>query len=149
MAEALDIRALDHEDLIDRNAEKETLKRSFHYLVDSIDAAALLPAALSASLISDQQRSDCASEADPYKKAEKFVSHLQRVVNGDSTKFHTFLEVLRRTNQRRIASRLQSKRTMYKVSDHGLLILRLFIDLFHLPKIIGWLTIKNSKSLVN
>ena len=96
--------------VIDKSAEKETLKLLFHYLVDNIDAAALLPAALSARLISDRQRSDCASEADPYEKAEKFVGHLQRAVNGDTAKFHTFLEVLYKTNQGNIASRLQSKR---------------------------------------
>ena len=96
--------------VIDKSAEKETLNLLFHYLVDNIDAAALLPAALSARLISDRQRSDCASEADPYVKAEKFVGHLQRAVNGDTAKFYTFLEVLHKTNQGNIASRLQSKR---------------------------------------
>ena len=96
--------------VIDRSAEKETLKLLFHELVNSIDAVALPTAALSASLISEQQRSDCTSEANPYKKAEKFVGHLQRAVNGDTAKFHTFLKVLRETNQESIASRLQSKR---------------------------------------
>ena len=106
MAEALDVEAI----VIDRSAEKETLKLLFHYLVNSIDAAALLPAALSASLITEQQRSDCASEADPYKKAEKFVGHLQRAVNGDTANFRKFLKVLHITNQGSIATRLQSKR---------------------------------------
>ena len=89
------------------NGEKETLNLSFAYLVNSLDADTLLPAALSASLISEQQRSDCASEADPYKKAEKFVVHLQRAVNGDRFKFHIFLKVLRETNQEGIAVHLQ------------------------------------------
>ena len=113
MAEALDVRkrSMDVEAIvIERSAEKETLKLLFHYLVNSIDAAALLPAALSASLISEQQRSDCACEADPYKKAEKFVGHLQRAVNGDTANFRKFLKVLHITNQGSIATRLQSKR---------------------------------------
>ena len=94
-------------DVGDHRGEKETLKLSFPYLVDSIDTAALLPAALSASLISDQQRSDCASETEPYKKAEKFLTYLQRSVNGDSNKLHKFVEILRETGQESIAVRLQ------------------------------------------
>ena len=87
--------------------EKETLKLLFSYLVNSIDTAALLPAAQSASLISEQQRSDCASEAEPYKKAEKFLTYLQRSVNGDSNKFHIFVEILRETGQGSIAVHIQ------------------------------------------
>ena len=87
--------------------EKETLRVLFGDLVESIDTAILLPAALSSSLISEQQRSDCASEADPYKKAEKLLTYLQRSVNGDSNKFHTFVKILRETNQETIAVRLQ------------------------------------------
>ena len=99
--------------VIDRSAEQETLKLLFYYLVNSIDATALLPAALSESLISEQQRSDCASEADPYMKADKFVGYLQRAVNSDSTKFHKFLEVLQKTNQETIKLCLKSERYRY------------------------------------
>ena len=88
------------------SAESEALKLAFDYLVNSIDAAALLPRALSSHLISERQRSECASESDPYEKAEKFLGHLQRAVNGDSNKYHTFIQVLKETGQASIASRL-------------------------------------------
>ena len=87
-------------------AESEALKIAFDYLVNSIDTAVLLPKALSSRLISEPQRSECASEPDPYKKAEKFLGHLQRAVNGDSNKYHTFIQVLKETGQASIASRL-------------------------------------------
>ena len=89
-----------------RSAESEALKIAFDYLVNSIDTAALLPKALRAHLVSEPQRSECASEPDPYKKAEKFLGHLQRAVNGDSNKYHTFIQVLKETGQASIASRL-------------------------------------------
>ena len=90
-------------------AESEALKISFDHLVNSIDTAALLPKALSSQLISEPQRSECASEPDPYKKAEKFLGHLQRAVNGDSNKYHTFIQVLKETGQASIASCLGSE----------------------------------------
>ena len=90
-------------------AEPEVLNLAFSYLVNSIDAATLLPSALSKQLLTQPQRSDCASEPDPYRKAEKFLGHLHRAVNGDNTKFHTFLTVLRETGQVSIASRLYGK----------------------------------------
>ena len=89
--------------------EPEALNLAFSYLVNSIDAATLLPPALSKQLITQPQRSDCASEPDPYRKAEKFLGHLHRAVNGDNTKFHTFVQVLRETGQVSIASRLRGK----------------------------------------
>ena len=88
------------------SAEAEALKLAFSYLVDCVDVAALLPAALSAQLISAPQRSECISEPDPYKKAENFLGHLQRAVNGDSSNFHIFIQVLQQTNQLKIAERL-------------------------------------------
>ena len=88
------------------SSESEALKLAFSYLVNSIDTASVLPNALSRGLISERQRSECASEPDPYKKAEKFVGHLQRAVNGDSNKYHTFIQVLKETGQASIASRL-------------------------------------------
>ena len=88
-------------------AELEALKHSFSYLVNNIDTAALLPAALSKNLITDSQRTECYREADPYKKAEKFVDYLQRAVNGDLTNFHTFVLILHETGQAHIASRLR------------------------------------------
>ena len=66
-------------------AESEALRISFDHLVNSIDTAALLPKALSSQLISEPQRSECASETDPYKKAEKFLRHLQRAVSETAT----------------------------------------------------------------
>ena len=140
MAEALDVEGV----VMDRSAEKETLKLLFHYLVvNSIDAAAILPAALSASLISEQQRSDCASEADPYKKAEKFVGHLQRSVNGDTANFRKFLKVLHITNHGSIASRLQSKRkTRYGDCTCVYFMSLMFISLYKLSAIkvlVTWL----------
>ena len=89
------------------SAESETLRLAFSYLVNSIDSTAVLPAALGAHLISDSQRSECASEPNPYEKAGKFLGHLQRAVNGDSNKYHTFIQVLKETGQASIASRLQ------------------------------------------
>ena len=90
-------------------AEPEALKLLYSYLVNSIDAAALLPDALSRKLITDRQKSDCANETDPYKKAEKFVDYLLRAVNGDYNKFHTFIQILKDSNQGHIASRLRGK----------------------------------------
>ena len=73
------------------SAESESLKLSFSYLVNSIDASSLLPGAFSSKLISDRQRIDCVNEPDTYKKAEKFIGHLHREVDGDPNKFHAFV----------------------------------------------------------
>ena len=89
-------------------AEPEALKHSFSYLVNSIDTAALLPAALSRNLITDRQRTECSNETHSvYQRAEKFLSYLQRAVNGDYYKFYTFVQILQETNQAQIASRLR------------------------------------------
>ena len=88
-------------------AEPEALKHSFSYLVNSIDTAALLPAALSKNLITDRQRTECYNEADSYKKAETFVGYLQRAVNANYNKFHIFVQILQETCQAKIASRLR------------------------------------------
>ena len=88
------------------SAESEALRLTFSYLVNSIDSTTVLPAALSAHLISESQRSECASETAPFKRVEKFLGHLQRAVNGDSNKYHTFIQVLKETGQASIASRL-------------------------------------------
>ena len=87
-------------------AESEALNQAFSYLRNSIDADALLPAALSRELITEGQRSECANEPDPYKKAEKFLSHVQRAVNGDRENFHTFVQILHETRQDKIAWQL-------------------------------------------
>ena len=89
------------------SSESEALKLSFNYLEKSIDTDSILPNALGRSLISERQRSECASEPDPYKKAEKFLGHLQRAVNGDSNKYHIFVQVLRESSHDHIALRLQ------------------------------------------
>ena len=91
------------------SAESEALKISFDYLINGIDTAALLPKALGTHLVSEPQRSECASETDPYKKAEKFLGHLQRAVNGASNKYHIFMQILKETGQASIASRLRGK----------------------------------------
>lgn len=79
------------------SVESEVLKLHFSRLVRSIDVDSVLSAALSKHLITDRQRTECASEPDSYKKAEKFFGHLVREVNGDSSKFHSFIEVLDET----------------------------------------------------
>ena len=90
-------------------AEQETLKLMFSYLANSIDAAALLSAALSRQLITEPQRVDCFSEPDPNKKAEKFLGHLQRAVIGDSKNFHIFVQLLNESGQKNIASHLKTQ----------------------------------------
>ena len=77
-----------------RSEEAEVLKLALEYLVTTIDTSSLLPAALSRGLIREQQKADCTSVSNPYKKAEKFLEYLQRAVNGDSRKFHTFVQLL-------------------------------------------------------
>ena len=94
-------------------AEQEALKLAFSYLANSIDAAALLPAAMSRQLITERQISECASELDPYKKAEVFLGHLQRAVNGDYIKFHAFVQALYDSGQASIARRLHGKYSMW------------------------------------
>ena len=88
-------------------AEPEALKHLFSYLVNSIDTAALLPAALSRDLITDRQRTECYNETDPYKKAETFVGYLQRAVNADYDNFHIIIQILKKNGQTKIASRLR------------------------------------------
>ena len=90
------------------SAESESLKVSFSYLVNIVSTPLLSsPARLSNNLITDRQRTDCVNEPDPYKKAEKFLGHLQREVNGDSNKFHTFVQLLEKSGHVKLASRLR------------------------------------------
>ena len=88
------------------SGESEALRIAFSYLSNSIDVATLLPVALSRGLITGPQRTDCLSEPEPYRRAEKFLGHLQRAVNGDSNRFHIFVLVLSETGLVTIASRL-------------------------------------------
>ena len=88
-------------------AEPEALKHSFSYLVNSIDTAALLSAALSKNVITDRQRTECYNETDPYKKAETFVGYLQRAVNADYDNYYTIIQILKETGQAQIASHLR------------------------------------------
>ena len=88
------------------SAEAEALKLALEYLVNSMDTSSLLPAALSRGLIREKQKADCVSESNPYQKSEKFLEHLQREVNGDNKKFHTFVQLLVDTGQSNLASRL-------------------------------------------
>ena len=88
--------------------EAETLKLDYSYLVNSIEIDSLIPIALSRQLLTNRQRDDCcAGESTDYKKAEKFLSYLQRAINGDSDKFHTFVQILDETRQVKIASKLR------------------------------------------
>ena len=87
--------------------EAEALKLGYSYLVNSIDIDSLLPIALSKQLLTIRQRDECcAGESTDYKKADKFLGYLQRAINGDSDKFHTFVQILNETSQSKIASRL-------------------------------------------
>ena len=89
-------------------AESEALKHLLSYLVNRIDTAALLPAALSRNLITDRQRTECSNETDSvYQRAEKFLGYLQQAVNADYTKFYTFIQILQETSQAHIMSRLR------------------------------------------
>ena len=90
------------------SAESQALALQFDYLYRSIDVAPLLPAALSAGIITESQRGECGVE-QPHgsKRVEKFLDHLVRRVNGDAGIFHKFLQVLRQTKQDVIASCLQ------------------------------------------
>ena len=89
------------------SAEAEALKLAFSYLVNTMDTSSLLPAALSRGLIREQQRTECTSEANLYKKTEKFLEHLQREVNGDNKKFHIFVQLLKDTGHANLALRLR------------------------------------------
>ena len=89
------------------SAESEALKLAFSHLVNSVDTTSLLPVALSRGLIREQQKADCTSETNQYHKAEKFLDHLQREVNGDSRKFHIFLQLLVDNGYSNLASRLR------------------------------------------
>ena len=88
-------------------AEAEALKLALEYLVNSMDTSSILPAALSRGLMREQQKAECASESNPYQKAEKFLEYLQREVNGDNKKFHTFVQLLVDTGHSNLASRLR------------------------------------------
>ena len=89
------------------SVEAETLRLAFPYLVNSrIDSTstAVLPAPLSACLISESQRSECDSETDSFMRADKFLDHMREAVNNN---YHTFVQALKETSQARIASLLE------------------------------------------
>lgn len=87
--------------------EAESLKLTYSYLVKSIEIDSVIPDALSRQLLTSRQRDDCAGESTDYKKAEKFLGYLERAINGDSNKFHTFVQILDETSQAKIASKLR------------------------------------------
>ena len=84
-----------------------TIERSFSYLVNSIDTAALLPAALDQNLVTSRQRSECDNEVNQKKKAETFVGYIEEAVNGNSDNFQSFILILEESGQTHIASRLR------------------------------------------
>ena len=75
------------------SSEAEALKNSFGYLVKSIE----------------YQREECSCESDQYKKAVKFLGHLLRAVNGDSSKYHVFILVLFDCDQPSIARHIRGQ----------------------------------------
>ena len=91
------------------SAESQALTLQFDYLYRSIDVAPLLPGALSAGVITESQRGECAEQPHGSKRVEKFLDHLVRRVNGDTSNFHKFVQVLRQTKQDVIASCLQGR----------------------------------------
>ena len=88
------------------SAESEALSQEFSYLADSMDTTALLQPSMGRKLITARQRSECVNEPDPYKKAV-FLGHLQRAVNGDRDKFHTFVQMLHETHQDKLCGNTQ------------------------------------------
>ena len=87
--------------------EAEALKLAYNHLVNSIDINSLIPIALSEDLLTSRQKEECsAGDYTDYKKAEKFLGCLERATNGDSEKFHTFVKILHKTGQSKIAARL-------------------------------------------
>lgn len=86
--------------------EAEALSVSTPYLVSSVDINSLLLAALGRRLINDRMRTECVNETDAYRKAEKFLEHVQRATNADKRNFHIFLEILKETGQTVIESHL-------------------------------------------
>ena len=86
--------------------EAEALQCANSYLVNSIDTDSLIPKALSMQLLTNRQEADCVCQSTDYKKAEKFLGYLQKAVNGDISKFYTFVQILDEIGQTKIASRL-------------------------------------------
>ena len=97
------------------SVKAEVLRLEYKYLHDSIDAGSLLAGALSDGIITDQQLADCREETDAYKKAEKFLEHLKRRVNGDPGRFDTFLQLLRKHGENHIANRIQGSICMVSI----------------------------------
>ena len=79
------------------SAESEALHHAFGYLSRSINAASLLSDAFSNNLITEHERAECVAETNPYQKAEKFLSHLQRKVYADKDNFHCIVQLLDKT----------------------------------------------------
>ena len=96
----------------DRPAEVVALERSFSYLHRSIDAASVIPKALSEGLITDRQRSECSGETDAYKQAETLLGHLLRAVNGNQKHFNIFLQVLEESGHGSAAAHLLLRITL-------------------------------------
>ena len=92
--------------------ESQALILQFEYLYRSIDVTPLLPGALSAGVITESQRSECAEQPHGRKRVEKFLDHLVRRVNGDTSNLHKFLQILRQTEHDVIASCLQGMRSV-------------------------------------
>ena len=107
-------------------AEPEALKHLFCYLVNSIDTAALLPAALSNNLITDRQRTECYNEADPYKKAETFVGYLQRAVNADYDNYYAIVQMPDPEKKRPSKNRVSSSWLAVTIASWRMLIVAFF-----------------------
>ena len=88
------------------SAKAEALRHVSEYLVNSMDTSSLLPGAHAREIISERQKAECVSELNLYQKADKFLEHLQREVNGDNSKFDTFVQLLKDSDHSMLASRL-------------------------------------------
>lgn len=92
-------------------AEGETphvaaFEKQFNYMVDSIDAGSVAPAALSEGLIADRQRDECLHEQSSYKKAELLLGYIRRAISGQHDNFFKFVRILRNTGHSTQATQL-------------------------------------------
>ena len=100
-------------DLEKESPEEKTIRLKFQYLVKSLDVSSVLPAAYSAGLIDDNQRLECGSYSNPYKKTEVFVGIIGREVAANSKNLRTFIQILYNTSHTSIAQRLEGLKIKY------------------------------------
>ena len=98
---------------LEESPEEKTIRLKFQYLVKSLDVSSVLPAAYSAGLIDDNQRLECGSYSNPYKKTEVFVGIIGREVAANSKNLRTFIQILYNTSHTSIAQRLEGLKIKY------------------------------------